>query len=415
MVGPDAIFYNRQAHETPEALNGFTTKGNCTLVGLHELTGPGRFDGRTLQGVRLRLFRADHCVHNCHLASDDKPLLRSVECVFSAISAWLPGVGRVQFAEESVSQHWPTSPCNVFDVCIPAHKTRVSLDVVPRGKFSAGGGRTSIRSEARFIIEPDVPQSLAWFWDIVHRIEGYLSLVLGTPVRPEVFCIKTTESEEGYLVTGRKALKPRKWNRQLSINCDGSRLALTLSAWLSSPPEFRPVENLYAMLRTGSLFVETEFLALAQALESFHRLSKVDTLVPSADFDEILEELNKTIEGRCKSPALAGRLREAIQFANGPNFKVRIEQLMGRVSADQIRQLLGDPVEFEETLRRTRNARTHPGIKKQARALTDAGDLFLFNQKLYAFLRLLMLLNIGFAEGEAFAQVLYQSRRYGMI
>jgi hypothetical protein len=47
--------------------------------------------------------------------------------------------------------------------------------------------------------------------------------------------------------------------------------------------------------------------------------------------------------------------------------------------------------------------------------LTEATDLFLFNQKLHAFLRLLVLLRIGFEEGEVREPVQYQSGRWGIL
>jgi hypothetical protein len=47
--------------------------------------------------------------------------------------------------------------------------------------------------------------------------------------------------------------------------------------------------------------------------------------------------------------------------------------------------------------------------------LTEAADLFLFNQKLHAFLRLLMLLYLGFPEEEVCRPVQYQSRRWRIV
>jgi hypothetical protein len=66
-------------------------------------------------------------------------------------------------------------------------------------------------------------------------------------------------------------------------------------------------------------------------------------------------------------------------------------------------------------LRQTRNYFTHLGIKKQSRVLTKAAELFLFNQKLHAFLRLLMLLYLGFPERDILEPVLYQSRKWRIL
>ena len=124
------------------------------------------------------------------------------------------------------------------------------------------------------------------------------------------------------------------------------------------------------------MFVETEFLSLAQGLESLHRLT--NSVAPTAKV----------------------------------TFKSRIESLIARVSPDRARTLLGDPQLFEESLRKTRNFFTHPGIPKTTGVLTRPKELFLFNQKLHAFLRLLMLLCVGFTEDVVFEPVQYQSKKW---
>ncbi len=109
------------------------------------------------------------------------------------------------------------------------------------------------------------------------------------------------------------------------------------------------------------------------------------------------------------------RLLDAIRYCNEPSFRHRIESLVSRISQTTAQKLLGDTALFEQTLRHTRNYFTHPGIKKQSRVLTEAADLFLFNQKLHAFLRLLMLLHLGFPEEDVCEPVQYQSRRWTIL
>src|SRR5205085_8696935 len=85
---------------------------------------------------------------------------------------------------------------------------------------------------------------------------------------------------------------------------------------------------------------------------------------------------------------------------NDKSFRVRIEELLGRVSHEMLKMLLGDAELFESTLRQTRNYFTHVGLPEKKHVLTDAGQIFLFNQKLHALLRLLLLIQIGFSESE---------------
>jgi hypothetical protein len=121
----------------------------------------------------------------------------------------------------------------------------------------------------------------------------------------------------------------------------------------------------------------------------------------------LLEQINKMGE----SP-VAARLKDSIQFANEPSFQNRITSLFTRVRPDDIQRRLGDPADFEQALRQTRNFFTHPGIKKQPKVLIDTKDLFLFNQRLHAFLRLLMLHSVGFWNELTFEPIYDQSRKW---
>jgi ApeA N-terminal domain 1 len=124
------------------------------------------------------------------------------------------------------------------------------------------------------------------------------------------------------------------------------------------------------------------------------------------------DQLNQTITTVCPNPTLAGRLEDSIRFANEPSFKNRIEMLIGRIKKEHSEALLGDVTVFNQTLRQTRNFFTHLGTKKGSKVLTGFKELFLFNQKLHALLRFLMLLGIGFPEDLVFEHVLYQSRKW---
>ena len=176
----------------------------------------------------------------------------------------------------------------------------------------------------------------------------------------------------------------------------------------------RPAENLiYGTIRHSSLFVETEFLTLAQAIESFHRLTDKSTVVEPQVFAQVKEDLFGFISQQSwANSAIGDRCKEATNFLNDPTFKTRIQSLLAGIDPERLKTLVGDPVAFEQTLRQTRNYLTHPGTEKKGKVLTDSKELFLFNQKLDVLLRLLMLKTMGFAEEAIFDQMFQQSRRY---
>ena len=169
----------------------------------------------------------------------------------------------------------------------------------------------------------------------------------------------------------------------------------------------------YGTIRHSSLFVETEFLTLAQAIESFHRLTDKSTVVEPQVFAQVKEDLFGFISQQSwANSAIGDRCKEATNFLNDPTFKTRIQSLLAGIDPERLKTLVGDPVAFEQTLRQTRNYLTHPGTEKKGKVLTDPKELFLFNQKLHVLLRLLMLKTMGFAEEAIFDQMFQQSHRY---
>jgi hypothetical protein len=169
---------------------------------------------------------------------------------------------------------------------------------------------------------------------------------------------------------------------------------------------------IYGAIRKTSLFVETEFLALAQAVESFHRLTDKMTVVDTETFRQSLKDLRAAISSTCKNEALAKRFNDSILHSNEPSFQVRVQRLLASLPEEKRRQLLGDEVQFEKALRHSRNYFTHPGISKNVSVLTGTRELFLFNQKLHALLRWLLLIRTGLPGDDVFELILRQASQW---
>jgi hypothetical protein len=86
--------------------------------------------------------------------------------------------------------------------------------------------------------------------------------------------------ESAHLITKRTG-SVRHFDRLQCVMCSPTQLAQAIVAWVCLPSTFDSVENLaLEVLRKSKLFIETEFLALAQALEGFHRAT---TSISAAD------------------------------------------------------------------------------------------------------------------------------------
>lgn len=391
-------------------LHGFTTQGHCTLFWLQSPKPDGLTDFRIGESLTFRQFRVGLCVFGLHVPGSSTPFLDSASFSYSGLNEWIPVHPDVSETSLSISLTHSKAAPPIFDVCARDIKSRIFLDVIPHIKRRSSE-EYATTNHVRLVIEPSEPKSIEWMLVIGYRFEHLFSLLLGISVSLRSVAVKY--GTEIAWLTRRVRQKVEKPDRQVWIRCGSSHLVCAVLRWLSTPEEFRSLENLiYGTIRNSSLFVETEFLSLAQAIESFHRLTDTATVTRRVCFEDILTSLRQEIDILCGGSKLSIRLQESIEHANDPNFRARIESLLARVKEDQRRQLIGDEKEFEQILRQTRNYLTHPGIKRRSKVLTKTRDLFLLNQKLHAFLRFLMLIHIGFPAESVFEPVLCQSRKW---
>lgn len=264
-------------------------------------------------------------------------------------------------------------------------------------------------------MEPREPKSLQWFLEKAYRFESFFSLCLGTSVRLQTMLLQTLNGKEGWLLRPRRT-RAEKPDMQAWIRTDPDTLLKAISAWLSNETEFRQLEKLvYGTLRHSSMFVETEFLTLSQAIEAYHRLRDNTKPVTTAEFKKILRAVCQAIKLECKGSPIEDRLLEGIRHANDIGLHDRVLSLLSRITQANAEKLLGDLAEFERSLRQTRNHLTHFGIRKKPSVIDNPRELFFINQKLHALLRLLLLLDVGFNEKDVFDKVYYQSHKWTVL
>lgn len=225
----------------------------------------------------------------------------------------------------------------------------------------------------RIRIKPDTPQSVEWYANIAYRLENFFTLCLGTSVnlkRVQLF----RGDKDGWLILKARQ-KKEKFNFQIAVRSASVKLGSALDKWLVVPEDKRPVEKMVlGMLRNSSIYVETEFLSLAQGVEGFHRLN------------------------------------------GGPeiSFADRIKETIDMLSPDFALKLVGDRDEFTRTVVQTRNFLTHLGGTAKSKVLQEGGEIFVLNQRLHALIRCVMLLQLGLAESELSEPILYQAKRWNL-
>jgi hypothetical protein len=174
------------------------------------------------------------------------------------------------------------------------------------------------------------------------------------------------------------------------IRGDAERI---VNNWLDAYEAIAPALNLYFSIKTGAKdYLEGQFLALAQGLETYHRRTSSEKLMN----DDIFENLTNSLINQCPEENkewLKGRL----QHGNEVNLGIRIKSII-----EPFKELIGTNKERKKLIRRivdTRNYLTH--YDQSLETKTVAGrELWFLCLKMEAIFQLHLLQLLGFTQEE---------------
>jgi hypothetical protein len=366
-------FVNATSNVLPkvEGMCGFTQEGDCSLLALVMVKADGLTDYSTGREVVNKNYRVSAAVMGLHVHSLDAKTLDAAAFYFSKIHYLLPNPWGMEIRGEENTFIAPLRALDVFEFRSASLAAKVICEV-----FAGGGAKAKkqaiIRSVPRVRVIPDQPQSVEWYGNIGYRLENFFTLCLGGSVHLRQVQLFRGD-KDGWIIQHVRQ-RNEKFNFQMMVRCSSAAMEKALDVWLAVPEEKRPVEKtVLGILRKSSVYVETEFLSLAQALEGFHRLKGTD----------------KTFSERIKD----------VYDMLGPAFALK---------------LLGDKDEFARKVVQTRNFFTHLGISAGNDVVQDAGDIFDLNQRLHALIRCVMLIQLGISETDLTEPILYHASRYNL-
>jgi ApeA N-terminal domain 1 len=359
---------------TIPAICGFTEDNRCTLLRCLTMPGGGVTDFSTRQEVSAIRYRALRTVMGLHLESADAQSIDGGAFYLTKVRHLLPTPWTAKMEVGKTTYVVPTELKKVFSFQSVEMNAEVTCEVYAGGTSKIKKGAW-IRSVPRIKVKPKHPQSVDWFVSIALRVENFFTLFLGTSVELKHVRLFQSDNDGWVVQTVRRSVE--KVNFQTWVQCPFPMVEVALQKWLAVPEDKRPVElTLLAIMRKSDVFDETRFLSLAQALEGFGRI--------------------RFFSGRGKSPS----------------FEKLIEQTYDLLGAAFAVQLLGEKGEFITKLLQTRNYYTHLGSRRGRSATKTPKELFLFNHRLQAFLRCVMLIDLGVPEDYLKEPILYQATRW---
>jgi hypothetical protein len=389
--------------EKIDALCGLTRTGKCTLLHLTAIDNRGVTDMPNRVQIDAVRRRVGVALMGLHVASAEDESLAGAAFYFTKINKWLPRAESSQFTNDGIIHISPFKSVQIFQFDSSSLRACVICEVFAR----------NMKSVPRIRIIPEKSQSLEWFASIGSRLENFFTLFLGTSVSLKAVQLFQGKEDDGWLIQKRKRRR-EKVNYASWVRCKNAEIALALAKWIAVPEDERPVEKtVLGMVRKSSLFVETEFLALAQALEGFGRLRFEKGLITKAEFKSGMAKLRDALCALWgENSEITKRCFDALSSSNEASYGQRLERTYDMLSPDFALQLLGERSPFVRRVVQTRNYLTHLGISKGTLVVDDGKELFLLNRRLHAFLRCVMLIDLGMSENTLKEPILYQGTRW---
>ena len=361
---PGMNYFHRSGKPlTIPAMQGFTGNGLCTLCQLIEVNSEGLTHYALEQSIMATSFRAAACVLDLHLGGFEDKCLHSAHYSFTGLSDWLPKSIGEEWQKDHILIRIPLVKKELTSFSILKSGLSVSINIFSELTSSESNHARINRSVAYIEVKPLKAECLRWYLDIGNRLENLFSLLIGASLGLETMFVYRGEERGTVLIKRQNDIK--HLDSLDRIPCSISQFAKCIAIWMSESEEFKFVENLLlGVLRQGKLFVETEFLSLAQALEGFHRAT-----VPQPT-----------------KRSLALRLNDLCHLLS--------ESLLLRMKIDSSALVKIIPP--------TRNFYTHVASRRRPQdpIPTSAVDLFLLNQKMRSLLRGVMMLHLGLSEDQ---------------
>jgi ApeA N-terminal domain 1 len=405
---------NENLGEKVPVFHGFTQDGLCTLCDLMVVEVPGLTHHGLGQQVLSVTYRASMSVTGLHLGGSTDKCLTSARYSFSGLSDWLPKATSEAWDAEYITLKIPLKSREIVDFSVRDNRVRITIKVFSQLTSNFIDGARISKSVAYIDVESPTAESLLWFYEIGNRLENLFSLLTGASLAWETFFVYRGE-ENGH-VTAKRRNRVKTFDPRECVRCSADQLANAVAIWLSAPPSFRSVESLaLGVVRKGKLFLETEFLSLAQALEGVHRVTTHGGVVDRATFRQIRKKIVTLLKQENVDPLLTRRICDSLSHANDLTFAGRLSELCSRMSGALLDRVAINPEEFVSAVVAVRNFYTHAGStmrNNQNNNPMSAKDLFFLSQKMNFLLRGTLLLYLGIEEKQFSDVLTHQTTRW---
>jgi HEPN superfamily Apea-like protein/ApeA-like protein len=269
--------------------------------------------------------------------------------------------------------------------------------------------KTSLVNRNYFLLEFAQPLNLSALREVVRTIGNLLSLLVGEAVPAVKIRLVLTEhaqpprpSVDYFLgLKTQSATKRSEFDMPLPLAALGDASAKTLfKNWFLNEDRLRPVYGLLvSTIYDPDQYVQSTFLSLAQALETFHRRFYDGIYVPKDEYKETRQTLVRAIPSNTPEK-LADKLKAMLNWGNEFSLRDRLTELLKSLNEQNRTQLMNwNAVEdFVRTVADIRNYLSHYKESSKPAVTDNLREMYNLNQCLRAILTVILLRHLGMEE-----------------
>ena len=355
--------------------------------------------GETTEHEDVTLYRCNMDEHNAGPLGENsfKPIfmLGGILCnsgelmKFDAITLTFPGLeswlGESPFsrARDEGYQVIKYKDVEHFQFDLPSVGASISSrNWMTLGSSVASGWEESIEANPFLKFQFKNAMSIDEFYRLIIQIENLFTLMLRQPIASrKIFLWDATLAEEkavdeqgrpiqrkAELVFPQRGFEKERRLRRHDIlvkkaHIPTDALSSLFDIWFGNYDKMSPAYSLFfAGVYKPDLYVEFQFLALAQAVESFHRITQGGTFVDDKEYDEFAKAIRAAMPVGTSSD-LKQSFEEKIKYGNEVTLRRRIRELINGLPKELRPFFPDNEREMVLAIVRLRNDLTHPDDK----------------------------------------------------
>lgn len=392
----------------PTIINGLTNDGKEITLYKCYLT----HSSQKSAGYLNYTFSVETVFIGVHFRNENTILFKGISVIFTNLDDW---VNRRDFIIEHETQNKYTVSYNQSQSVV-AFIEDYKFQVVINVNTSRGCSHLNITQKAKIDFSSEYEKSFDEQIEFLRCIQNFLSLAMGVPTYPLEISGKTDAHKE-ILSNGNLFYKPIEivycvaewviesetthWFHMLFTLPDvQERLELLLKNWVEKANLLKPVYDLFFATRYNPhLYLESNFLNLVQAVETYHRRKYVGKYMTDDEYQQglyksLLHVLPQDLEEGFKQALKEGKLK----YANEYSLRKRLQEIVDRIAPNISIGFMSSnrkTKEFVSKVHDTRNYLTHYTQELQSKAASSE-ELIKLTNRLSVIMEICLLEEMGF-------------------